>query len=136
MSKHGAHTECYKKFTMSSNIVKRMSEGEGTSTLNNTKGVQRLGKGAKQLFPKECRICIYSRAIKMKYKKLFPPLLTLQTSADAIVRFTDIKEDGDMLKIVSHGKLLEMEFMVHRKYTYREYTHLPKDETVNVNIKY
>ena len=136
MSKHGAHTECYKKFTMSSNIVKRMSEGEGTSTLNNTTGVQRLGEGAKQLFPKECSICIYSRAIKMKYKKLFPPLLTLQTSADAIVRFTDIKEDGDMLKIVSHGKLLEREFMVHRKHTYREYTRLPKDETVNVNIKY
>ena len=55
--------------------------------------------------------------------------MTLQTSADAIVRFTKIQEDGDMLKIVSHGKLLEREFMVHGKY-YREYTCLPKDETV------
>ena len=44
---------------------------------------------------------------------LFPLLLTLQTSADAIVRFTNIKEDGDMLKNVSNGKLLESEFMVH-----------------------
>ena len=48
-----------------------------------------------------------------------------------------------MLKIVSHGKLLEREFMVHDKGC-REYTHLPKDETVrclkfhnkNVNTKY
>ena len=71
---------------------------------------------------------------------LFPLLLTLQTSADAIVRFTNIKEDGD---IESHGKLLEREFMVHDK-CYREYNRLPKDETVrclrfhikNVNAKY
>ena len=35
-------------------------------------------------------------------QKLFPRLLTLQTPADAIVRFTNIKEDGDMLKILSH----------------------------------
>ena len=34
-----------------------------------------------------------------------------------------------MLKIVSHDKLLEREFMVHDKGC-REYTHLPKDETV------
>ena len=51
---------------------------------------------------------------------------TLLTSADAIVRFTNIKKDGD---IESHGKLLEREFMVHDK-CYREYTRLPKDETV------
>ena len=38
---------------------------------------------------------IYSGAIKIKYKKLFPHLLTLQTSADDIVRFTKIKKDGD-----------------------------------------
>ena len=29
------------------------------------------------------------------YKKLFPRLLTLQTSADAIVRFTNFNNDGD-----------------------------------------
>ena len=65
---------------------------------------------------------------------------TLLTSADAIVRFTNIKKDGD---IESHGKLLEREFMVHDK-CYREYNRLPKDETVrclrfhikNVNAKY
>ena len=65
---------------------------------------------------------------------------TLLTSADAIVRFTNIKKDGD---IESHGKLLEREFMVHDK-CYREYTRLPKDETVrclkfhikNGNTKY
>ena len=59
---------------------------------------------------------------------------TLLTSADAIVRFTNIK---------SHGKLLEREFMVHDK-CYREYTCFPKDETVrylkflikNVNTTY
>ena len=58
-------------------------------------------------------------------------------------RFTNIKEDVKMLKIVSHGKLLEREFMVHGKGC-REYTRLPKDETVrcvkfhnkNVNTKY
>ena len=65
------------------------------STLNNTRRVQRSVEGAKQLFPKECRIFIYSGAIKIKYKKLFPYLLTQQTSADAIVRFTNIKKDGD-----------------------------------------
>ena len=32
-------------------------------------------------------------------------LLTLQTSADAVARFTNIKEDQDMPKIVSDGKL-------------------------------
>ena len=62
-------------------------------------------------------------------KKQFPRLLTLQTSDDAIVRFANIKEDEDMLKIVCDGKLLEREFMVHDK-CYREYTRLPKDETV------
>ena len=87
-------------------------------------------------------ICKYSEAIKIKYKKQFPCLLTLQTT-DAIVRFANIKEDGDMLKIFSGGKLLEREFMVHNK-CYREYTCLPKDKTVrclkicikNANTKY
>ena len=110
---------------MSSNIAKRKSEGEGTSTLNNTKRVQRSVEGAKQLFQKEWRIYIYSGAIKIKYKKLFPRLLTLQTSAEAIVRFTNIKGDGE---IESHGKLLEREFMVHDK-CYREYARLPENET-------
>ena len=82
---------------MISNIAKRKTEGEGTSTLNNIKRVQRSVEGVKQLFQKEWRIFIYSGAIKIK-------LLTLQTSADAIVRFTNIKEDGD---IEFHGKLLQ-----------------------------
>ena len=76
-------------------------------------------------------------------QKLFPRLLTLQTSADTIVRFTNIKKNGDMLKNISHGKLLQREFMVHEK-CYREYTCLPKDETLrylkfhikNTNAKY
>ena len=79
----------------------------------------------------------------IKYKKLFPRLLTLQTLADAIFRFTNIKEDRDMLEIASHGKLIEREFMDHNK-CYREYTRLPKDEIArcltfhvkNVNTKY
>ena len=73
----------------------------------------------------------------------FSRLLTLQTSADVIVRFVNIKEDEVMLKIVCDGKLLEREFMVNDK-CYREYTRLPKDETVrclkfhikNANTKY
>ena len=104
-----------KKLTMSSNITKRKFEGERTSMLSNTKRVQRSREVAKQLFLKECRICIYSGAINIKYKELFPRLLTLQASADAIVRFTNIKEDGNMLKIVSHGKLLKREFYSSRK---------------------
>ena len=60
---------------------------------------------------------------------LLPLLLTLQVSANAIGRFTSIKKDGEMLKNVSHGKMLEIEFMVHDKCN-REYTRLPKDETV------
>ena len=46
-SKHGAHTECYKKFTIGLNIAKRKSEGEGTSTSNNAKTMQRSGEGVK-----------------------------------------------------------------------------------------
>ena len=69
--------------------------------------------------------------------------MTLQTSADPIVRFTNIKEDENMVKIVRDVKLLEREFIVHDK-CYREYTRLPKDETVkylkfhikNANTKY
>ena len=88
-------------------------------------------------------ICKYSGAIKVKYMNQFSRLLTLQTSADVIVRFVNIKEDEVMLKIVCDGKLLEREFMVHDK-CYREYTRLPKDETVrclkfhikNANTKY
>ena len=88
-------------------------------------------------------ICKYSGAIKVKYMNQFSRLLTLQTSADVIVRFVNIKEDEVMLKIVCDGKLLEKEFMVHDK-CYREYTRLPKDETVrclkfhikNANTKY
>ena len=76
-------------------------------------------------------------------KKQFPRLLTLQTSDDAIVRFANIKEDEDMLKIVCDSKLLEIEFMVHDK-CYRDYNRLPKGETVrclkfhikNETIKY
>ena len=74
-------------------------------------------------------ICKYSGAIKVKYKKQFLRLLTLNTSADAIVRFANIKEDEEMLKIICDGKLLEKEFMIHDK-CYRECTRLPKDETV------
>ena len=67
----------------------------------------------------------------------------MQTSPDAIVRFTNIKDDEGMLKIVSHGKLLEREFIVHGN-CYREYTRLPKNKTArwlkfhikNVNSKY
>ena len=70
-------------------------------------------------------------------------MLTLQTSSDAIVRFANIKKDEDLLKVVSAGQLLEREFMVHDKFC-REYTCLPKDETVrwltfhikNENAKY
>ena len=47
-SKHGAHTECYKKFMKGLNIAKRKSEGKGTSTSNNAKRVQRSGEGGKQ----------------------------------------------------------------------------------------
>ena len=103
------------RVTVRSNIANTKSEGEGTSRLNNTKIVQRPWEGAKQFVPKECRISIYSEAIKIKHNNLFPHLLTLQTSADAIVRFTNIKEDGVTLKIVYHGKLLDREFMVHDK---------------------
>ena len=125
---------------MSSNIANSKSEGEGTSTLTKTNRVQRTVEGTKQLFQKECRISIYSGGIKIKYQNLLLRLLTLQTSADAIFRFINIKEDRD---IESHGKLLEWEFMVHEK-CYREYMRLLKDETVrclkflikNVNIKY
>ena len=39
------------------------SEGEGTSTLNNTKRMQRSLEGAKKLFPKESRIFLYSAEI-------------------------------------------------------------------------
>ena len=114
---------------MGLNIAKRKSEVEGTSTSNNAKRVRRSGEGAKQLFPKHSMICKHSGAIKVKYKKQFLRLLTLQTSADAIVRFANVKEDEDMLKIVCDGKLLERVFMVHGK-CYREYTGLPKDGTV------
>ena len=93
---------------MSLNIAKRKSEVEGTSTSNNAKRVRRSGEGAKQLFPKHCMICKHS---------------------GTIVRFANIKEDEDMLKIACDGKLLERAFMVHGK-CYREYTGLPKDETV------
>ena len=127
-SKHDGHIECYKQFTISSNIAKRKSEGEGISTLSNTRRVQRSVEGAKQLFPKGCRIFIYSGPIKIKYKKLFPHLLLQQTSADAIVRFTNIKKDGDW-KLSPMIKLLESEFLTHDK-CYRKYTRWPKDEAV------
>ena len=68
-SKYGAHTECYKTFTMGSNKTKRKSVEEGTSTSNNTKRVQRSGEFTKQLFPKQYMICKYSGAIKIKHKK-------------------------------------------------------------------
>ena len=139
-SKHDALTELYKAFRIGLNIAKRKPEGEGTSTSNKTKKVRRSGGGAKQLFPKECTICKYSGAIKIKYKKQFPRLLTVQTSANVIVRFANIKEHQYMLKIVCNGKLLEREFMAHDKC----YKCLPTAETVrclkfhikNTNTKY
>ena len=79
------------KFTMGLNIANRISEEEGTSSPNKAKRVRRSGEVAKQLFPKHCMICKHSGAIKVKYKKQFPRLLTLQTSIDAIVRFANIR---------------------------------------------
>ena len=60
-------------------------------------------------------ICKYSGAIKIKCKKQFPRLLALQTSADAIFSFSNIKEDEDRLKTVSDDKLLERELIAHDK---------------------
>ena len=57
-SKHDAHIQCYKKFSMSSNIANRKSDGEGTSMLSNIERVERSVEGAKQLFPKGCWISI------------------------------------------------------------------------------
>ena len=79
------------KFTMGLNIANIISEEEGTSSPDKAKRVRRSGEVAKQLFPKHCMICKHSGAIKVKYKKQFPRLLTLQTSIDAIVRFTNIR---------------------------------------------
>ena len=93
-SKHDAHIEYYKKFTMSSDITKRRGRN-----IN----VEQHQESAK----------ISGMCKTIKYKKLFPRLLTLQTLADAIFRFTNIKEDRDMLEIASHGKLIEREFMDH-----------------------
>ena len=81
-------------------------------------------------------IYIYSGAIEIKCKKLFPRLLTLQTSTDAIVRSLTSRKMGKLYP-------MEREFMVHDK-CYKEYTHLPKDKTVryhkfpieNVNTTY
>ena len=88
-SKHDAHIECYKGFMMSSNIAKRKSEGEGTSTLNNIRRVRGPGEDEKQLYPG-----FPSGAIKIKYKKLISCLFNLQTLADPIFRSINIKEDG------------------------------------------
>ena len=46
-------------------------------------------------YQKECTVFICSGTIKIKYKKLFLHLLTLQTWADVIVRLTKIKKDAD-----------------------------------------
>ena len=67
-SEHDTLTECNKKFTMASNIARRKSERERTSTFNNTNRVQRSGEGTKKLFTKQCIICKYSGAIKIKHK--------------------------------------------------------------------
>ena len=55
--------------------------------------------------------------------------MALKTLPDAIIRFTNIKVDESMLKTVADGKLLLRKFMVHGK-CYKEYTYLPKGETV------
>ena len=124
---------------MSSNIPKRKSEGKGHQRWKTPRVCKGQWKVQNNYFKKSGGF-IYSGAINIKYNKFFPCLLTLQTSADAIVRFTNIKQDGE---IESHGKLLEREFMVHDK-CYRVYTHLPKGEIVrylkflikNVNTTY
>ena len=77
-----------KRFMMSSNIAKRKSEGEGTSTLNNIRRVRGPGEDEKQLYPG-----FLSGAIKI-YEKLISCLFNLQTSADPIFRSINIKEDG------------------------------------------
>ena len=118
-SKHDALTEFYKAFRIGLKIAKRKSEGEATSPSNKTKKVRRSGGGAKQLFPKQCIICKYSGAIKIKYKKQFPRLLTVQTSTNVIVRFANIKEHQYIFKIVCDGKLLEREFMTNATNAYQ-----------------
>ena len=137
-SKHDVYIECYKQFTMSLNIAKRKSGGKEHQRWTTPRECKDQWKVQNNYFKKSGGF-IHSGAINIKYNKFFPCLLTLQTSADAIVRFTNIKEDGD---IESHGKLLERKFMAHGKCC-RDYTCLPKDETVrclkfhikNVNTK-
>ena len=124
-SKHDVYIECYKQFTMSSNIPKRKSEGKEHQRWKTPRVRKGQWKVQNNYFKKSGGF-IHSGAINIKYNKFFPRLLTLQTLADAIVRFTNIKQDGE---IESHGKLLEREFMVHDK-CYREYTRLPNGETV------
>ena len=98
-SKHDAHIECCKKFTMSSHMAKRSLKGKEHQRWTTLRECKDQGKGAKQLFPKECRISIYIGAIKIKYKKLFPYLWTLQTSVDAIVDLLTSRKVGTCWKL-------------------------------------
>ena len=133
------------RFTMSSNMAKRKPGREGTSMFNNTKRVQRSREGAEPLFPRESGISRYNGAMKYKYNNFSHVCWSCKHQLVLLSDSPRTMEDwdGDMLKIVSHGKLLEREVMVHEK-CYREYTRLPKDETVsclklhikNVNTKY
>ena len=63
-SKHAARIECYKKFTISSNLAKRKSEGEGTSTLNKPQESAKITGRCKAIISKrvqdlyiQCRHC-------------------------------------------------------------------------------
>ena len=50
------------------------------------------------------------KQLKLNTTNSFCIFWTMQTSADTRARFANIKEDGDLMKIVSSGKLLEKEF--------------------------
>ena len=140
-SKYDAHIEYYKKFT----VYDEFKHGQEKAWKGRNINVQQHQESAKQLFPRECGISRYNGAMKYKYNNFSHVCWSCKHQLVLLSDSPRTMEDwdGDMLKIVSHGKLLEREVMVHEK-CYREYTRLPKDETVsclklhikNVNTKY
>ena len=118
----GAHTECYKKFTLALSTAKKRNVLQDISNNLECKRLKRSGEAANQLFPDHCMFCKSANAIRVKGVKQFPHIIQTE---ETLIAAAKTKNDEQMMILMSGGNLTNRQFKVHRK-CYNDYTKRPK----------
>ena len=113
---HGAHTVCYKKFTMAKSLKRRSVPVDGCSDANlPRRRLQRSGEGASTLFPVICMICKSREPLYIpeQTKRQSIKKLTVEGAEVSMQKAAHDKGDKEMKVHVDGGKLKERKFQVH-----------------------